>query len=58
MALAEMTQALYRGWESRNSRSPMLLPRQRCGLKVEVDPQRIQEVLDRDPRAMAVQSAG
>jgi hypothetical protein len=27
----------------------MLLQLERCGLKVEVDPQRIQEVLDRDP---------
>ena len=49
MAFAEMTEALNRGWENRDSRSPMLLQLERCGLKVEVDPQRIQEVLDRDP---------
>ena len=49
MAYAEMTEALNRGWESRDSRSPMLLQLERAGLKVEVDPQRIQEVLDRDP---------
>jgi 3-hydroxyisobutyrate dehydrogenase len=49
MAFAEMTEALNRGWEHRDSRSPMLLQLERCGLKVEVDPQRIQEVLDRDP---------
>jgi 3-hydroxyisobutyrate dehydrogenase-like beta-hydroxyacid dehydrogenase len=49
MAFAEMTEALNRGWENRDSRSPMLLQLERCGLKVEVDPKRIQEVLDRDP---------
>jgi len=49
MAYAEMTEALNRGWESRDSRSPMLLQLERCGLEVEVDPKRIQEVLDRDP---------
>jgi hypothetical protein len=49
MAFAEMTEALNRGWENRDSRSPALLQLERCGLKVEVDPRRIQEVLDRDP---------
>jgi len=49
MAFAEMTEALNRGWGNRDSRSPQLLQLERCGLKVEVDPQRIQEVLDRDP---------
>ena len=49
MAFAEMTEALNRGWENRGSRSPALLQLERCGLKVEVDPERIQEVFDRDP---------
>jgi hypothetical protein len=49
MAFAEMTGALNRGWENRDSRSPMLLQLVRCGLKVGVDPRLIQEVLDRDP---------
>jgi 3-hydroxyisobutyrate dehydrogenase-like beta-hydroxyacid dehydrogenase len=49
LAFAEMTEALNRGWENRDSRSPMLLQLERCGLKLEVDPQRIEEVLDRDP---------
>ena len=49
LAIAEMTEALNRGWENRDSRSPQLLQLERCGLKVEVDPQRIQEVLDHDP---------
>ena len=49
LAYAELTEALNRGWENRDSRSPMLIQLERAGLKVEVDPQRIQEVLDRDP---------
>ena len=36
----------------------MLLQLDRCGLKVEVDTQRIQEVLDRDPPLNGVQGAG
>jgi hypothetical protein len=28
---------------------PLRRVRERCGLKVEVDPRRIQEVFDRDP---------
>src|SRR5262245_7677622 len=43
-----MTEALNRGWKNRDSRLPALLQLERCGLKVEVDPRRIQEVLDRD----------
>ena len=50
LAYAEMTEALNRGWEGRDSRSPMLLQVERAGLDtVEVDPKRIQEVLERDP---------
>jgi 3-hydroxyisobutyrate dehydrogenase-like beta-hydroxyacid dehydrogenase len=49
MAFAEMTEALNRGWENRDSRAPMLLQLERCGLKVEVDTQRIEAALDRDP---------
>ena len=49
IAFAEMTEALNRGWENRDSRSPMLLELERCGLEVRIDPKRIQEVLDRDP---------
>jgi len=44
MAFAEMTEALNTA-----GRSPMLLLLERCGLKVEVDPKRVQEVLDHDP---------
>ena len=49
LAYADLTEALNRGWEGRDSRSPMLLQLERAGLKVEVDPKRIQEVLERDP---------
>jgi 3-hydroxyisobutyrate dehydrogenase len=46
IAFAEMTEALNRGWENRDSRSPQLLQLERC---IKVEAQRIQEVLDRDP---------
>jgi len=49
LAYAELTEALNRGWEGRDSRSPMLLQLERAGLKVEADPKRIQAVLERDP---------
>ena len=49
MAFAEMTEALNRGWENRDSRSPMLLQLERCGIEIAVDRKRIREVLDRDP---------
>src|SRR5215470_15315053 len=49
MAFAEMSEALNRGWEGRDSRSPMLLQLERAGLEVEADPKRIQAVLERDP---------
>ena len=50
MAMAEMTEALNRGWDKpRTSRSPMMLQIERAGVKIEVDPQTIAEVLDRDP---------
>src|SRR5262245_36804709 len=56
IAFAEMTEGLNRGWENRDSPSPTLLQLERCGLKVEVDPRRIQEVLDEIRCRMAVQS--
>ena len=49
MAFAEMTEALNRGWENRDSRSPMLLQLERCDIEIAVDRQRIREVLERDP---------
>ena len=49
LAFAEITEALNRGWGNRDSRSPALLQLERRDLKVEIDPRRIQEVLDCDP---------
>jgi 3-hydroxyisobutyrate dehydrogenase len=49
LALAELSEALNRGWGHRDSRSPMLLQEERAGVEIRVDPKRIQDVLDRDP---------
>jgi len=49
MVMAEMTEALNRGWDAKDSRSPMMLQIERAGVKIGVDPQRIAEVLERDP---------
>ncbi|MBO0763096.1 MAG: NAD(P)-dependent oxidoreductase [Hyphomicrobiaceae bacterium] len=49
LAFAELTEALNRGWGDRDSRSPMLLQLERAGLEVKVEPERIEEVLARDP---------
>lgn len=50
-ALAEMTEALNRGWGNRDSRSPMLIQLERVGVEIKVDPDRIKDVLKRDPAA-------
>ncbi|HEY1260794.1 MAG TPA: NAD(P)-dependent oxidoreductase [Stellaceae bacterium] len=49
LALAELSEALNRGWGNRDSRSPMLLQEERAGVEIKVDEARIKEVLDRDP---------
>jgi 3-hydroxyisobutyrate dehydrogenase len=49
MALAELSEALNRGWGERDSRSPMILQQERAGIQVQVDPKRITEALERDP---------
>lgn len=51
MAYAEMTEALNRGWEKRDSRSPMLLQLERVGLEINVSPERIKAAFERDPSA-------
>jgi 3-hydroxyisobutyrate dehydrogenase-like beta-hydroxyacid dehydrogenase len=51
VAHAEMTEALNRGWEKRDSRSPMLLQLERVGITISVDPERIKAALERDPPA-------
>jgi 3-hydroxyisobutyrate dehydrogenase-like beta-hydroxyacid dehydrogenase len=47
LALAELSEALNRGWEDRDSRSPMLLQEERAGVEIRVDPKRIEETLKR-----------
>ncbi len=49
LALAEMTEARNRGWDGRDSRSPMLLELERAGVTVSVTPERIKAALERDP---------
>ena len=49
MALAEMTEGRNRGWDGRDSRSPMLLQLERAGVQVAVEPERIKAALERDP---------
>ena len=45
LALAEMTEALARGWGGRNSRVVMLLQQERAGVEIAVDPERLREAL-------------
>jgi 3-hydroxyisobutyrate dehydrogenase len=49
LALAEMTEALNRGWEAKDSRVPMVLQLERSGVEIAVDADRIKGVLERDP---------
>ena len=51
LALAELSEALNRGWGDRDSRSPMLLQEERAGVEIRVDAKRLQEALDREPPA-------
>jgi 3-hydroxyisobutyrate dehydrogenase len=51
LALADLAEAMNRGWSERDCRSVMLLPQERVGVKIAVDPSGIQEVLRRDPAA-------
>jgi 3-hydroxyisobutyrate dehydrogenase len=45
LTLAEMTEALARGWGGRDSRSVMLLQQERAGVKIAVAPERLSEAL-------------
>ena len=45
LALAEMTEAMARGWGGRDSRSVMLLSQERAGIEVAVDPEKIKAAL-------------
>jgi 3-hydroxyisobutyrate dehydrogenase-like beta-hydroxyacid dehydrogenase len=46
LALAEMTEALNRGWEGRDSRSVMLLQQERAGVQIAVDPERLKQAVE------------
>ena len=58
LAYAEMSEAMARGWEAQDSRSPMKLQIERAGVEIAVDPKRIEEVLQRDPPATGRSQAG
>ena len=51
MALADIVEAMNRGWAERDAGSVMLLPQERIGVKIAVDPARVDDVLRRDPPA-------
>ena len=46
LTLQELTEAMNRGWEGRDSRSAMILQQERAGVDVKVEPERIKEILD------------
>lgn len=48
LTLAELTEALNRGWGQRDSRVAMLLQEERAGVDVHVPQEKIQEILDSD----------
>ena len=52
LALAELSEALNRGWGHLDSRSPMRLQLERAGVEVAVEQSRIDEALSRDPPAV------
>src|SRR6185369_9056401 len=48
LALDELTEAMNRGWATRDSRVAMLLQEERAGVEIKVAPERLQEVLRQD----------
>jgi 3-hydroxyisobutyrate dehydrogenase len=48
IALAEMTEAMNRGWGNRDSRVAMLLQEERSGVAIAVDPAAVRAVLTAD----------
>lgn len=45
LALAELTEALNRGWGDRDSRSAMLLQVERAGVSIDVDPAKLRDAV-------------
>ncbi|MFT5391710.1 MAG: 3-hydroxyisobutyrate dehydrogenase-like beta-hydroxyacid dehydrogenase [Gammaproteobacteria bacterium] len=48
LTLQEMTEAMNRGWEGRDSRSAMILQKERAGVEIKVSPDAIKAILDAD----------
>jgi len=48
LALDELTEAMNRGWENRDSRVAMLLQQERAGVKIAVDPDELKAAIERD----------
>ena len=48
LALDELTEAMNRGWENRDSRVAMLLQQERAGVKIEVAPDALKAAIERD----------
>ena len=48
ITLAEMTEAMNRGWQRRDSRVAMTLQTERAGVEIKVDPQRLKRIVDAD----------
>jgi 3-hydroxyisobutyrate dehydrogenase len=51
LALADIAEAMKRGWQERDCRSVMLLPQERAGVQIAEDPAAIREILRDDPPA-------
>jgi len=51
LALADIMEAMNRGWAERDARCVMLLPQERAGVRIAEDKARIDAVLERDPPA-------
>lgn len=48
MTLAELTEALGRGWEGRDSRSAMALQNERAGVTIKADPAKVRRVIEEE----------
>ena len=50
LALAELTEAMNRGWQARDSRVAMLLQAERAGVEIAVPEEKIKQVLDKEKK--------
>ena len=48
LTLAELTEALSRGWDQRDSRCAMLLQEERAGVEVRIPQERIEAIIEED----------